>query len=100
MIRPFVFALSLAFAGLASAASILPPPPQVAAKAWFLVDAQSGRVLVEHNADQRLPPASLTKLMTSYVLAHELAQGRVSASDQVLIRPMPGPKIPYLPVPR
>jgi D-alanyl-D-alanine carboxypeptidase (penicillin-binding protein 5/6) len=85
MIRPFLIALSLAFAGLASAASILPPPPQVAAKAWFLVDAQSGRVLVEHNADQRLPPASLTKLMTSYVLSHELAEGRVSASDKVLI---------------
>jgi D-alanyl-D-alanine carboxypeptidase (penicillin-binding protein 5/6) len=49
------------------------------------MDAQSGRVLVEHNADERLPPASLTKLMTSYVLAHELAEGRVSESDEVLI---------------
>lgn len=85
MIRPFVFALSLAVAGLASAATILPAPPQIAAKSWFLMDAQSGHVLAEHNADQRLPPASLTKLMTSYVLSHELAEGRVSAADEVLI---------------
>ena len=49
------------------------------------MDAQSGHVLVERNADQPLPPASLTKLMTSYVLAYELAEGRVSVEDEVLI---------------
>jgi D-alanyl-D-alanine carboxypeptidase (penicillin-binding protein 5/6) len=85
MIRSIVFTLALTLAGLASAATILPPPPQVAARAWILMDAQSGRVLVEHNADERLPPASLTKLMTSYVLSHELADGRVSESDEVLV---------------
>jgi D-alanyl-D-alanine carboxypeptidase (penicillin-binding protein 5/6) len=85
MTRFLMLALGLALTGLSSAASILPPPPQVAAKAWLLMDAQSGRVLVEHNADQRLPPASLTKLMTSYVLSYELDQGRVSETDEVLI---------------
>jgi D-alanyl-D-alanine carboxypeptidase (penicillin-binding protein 5/6) len=85
MIRSIVFTLGLALTGLASAAAIVPPPPQVAARAWILMDAQSGHVLVEHNADERMPPASLTKLMTSYVLSHELAEGRVSESDEVLI---------------
>ena len=75
----------LLLAGLCHAASIVPAPPQVAASAYLLVDAASGAVLVEHNADQRLAPASLTKLMTSYVLAHELNQGTVSNDDQVLI---------------
>jgi D-alanyl-D-alanine carboxypeptidase (penicillin-binding protein 5/6) len=75
----------LLLAGLCHAASIVPAPPQVAASAYLLVDATSGAVLVEHNADQRLAPASLTKLMTSYVLAHELNQGTVSNDDQVLI---------------
>ncbi len=67
------------------AASILPPPPQVAGSAYFLIDAYSGRVIVEHNADVPLAPASLTKLMTGYVLSFELAAARVSDDDQVLI---------------
>ncbi len=67
----------------AKAATIVPSPPQLAAKAYLLIDAHSGAVLAEHNADVPLPPASLTKLMTSYVLATELASGRVSNSDLV-----------------
>jgi D-alanyl-D-alanine carboxypeptidase (penicillin-binding protein 5/6) len=67
------------------AASIVPSPPQLAAKAYFLVDAQSGAVLAEHNADMPLPPASLTKMMTSYVLAREITEGRISESDMVTV---------------
>jgi D-alanyl-D-alanine carboxypeptidase (penicillin-binding protein 5/6) len=66
-------------------ANIVPSPPQVAAKAYFLIDATSGAVLVEHNADIALPPASLTKMMTSYVLAGEISAGRVSNSDMVVV---------------
>jgi D-alanyl-D-alanine carboxypeptidase (penicillin-binding protein 5/6) len=68
-----------------AAATILPPPPKVAGQAWILLDARTGFVITEHNSDERMPPASLTKLMTSYVLAHELAQGRVSNDDMVPI---------------
>ena len=46
--------------------------PQPAAQAWLLVDYHSGRVLAEHHADQRREPASLTKLMTAYVLFKQL----------------------------
>ena len=77
---------TLIAAGLAHAApSIIPAPPQVSASSYILIDANSGRVITERNADERLPPASLTKLMTSYVLSYELEEGNVSNSDMVSI---------------
>lgn len=63
----------------------VPAPPQLNAKAWVLMDAASGSVLLESNPDQKLPPASLTKLMTSYVLSYELDAGRVHNEDMVNI---------------
>ncbi len=65
--------------------NLVPAPPSVAASGYLLMDADSGEVLIEHNADQRLPPASLTKLMTSYVLSYELERGQVSNQDLVTI---------------
>ena len=65
--------------------SLVPAPPAISASGYLLMDADSGEVLIEHNADERLPPASLTKLMTSYVLSYELEQGQVSNSDLVTI---------------
>lgn len=69
----------------AQAATIVPSPPQLSAKAYLLIDATSGEVLAEHNADMPLPPASLTKMMTSYLLAKEISEGRISESDTVTI---------------
>jgi len=66
-----------------SSAPIIPAPPQLAAEGYLLLDADTGRILVEHNSQQRLPPASLTKIMTSYVAAEELDQGTLSESDEV-----------------
>jgi len=63
----------------------IPDPPQLAAKGYLLVDHNSGRVLAEANADERLEPASLTKIMTAYVVFRELAGGNLSLGDQVLI---------------
>jgi D-alanyl-D-alanine carboxypeptidase (penicillin-binding protein 5/6) len=63
----------------------LPPPPELAAKSWVLMDAASGQVLVDQLGSQRLPPASLTKLMTSHVAALELQRGRLKETDLVLI---------------
>ncbi len=71
--------------GAWSQANLIPAAPGVAASAYLLMDANSGQVLIEHNADQRLPPASLTKLMTSYVLSYELERGEVSNDDMVTI---------------
>lgn len=63
----------------------VPAPPQIAASSYILMDASSGAVLVEHNADERLPPASLTKMMTSYIGSLELIEGRINEQDGVLI---------------
>ncbi|MDZ7783756.1 MAG: D-alanyl-D-alanine carboxypeptidase family protein [Halioglobus sp.] len=69
----------------AQAASMIPSPPQIDAVAWLLVDADSGAVLAEHNADVPLPPASLTKMMTSYILAREISEGQLSEDDMVVV---------------
>lgn len=65
--------------------TLIPAPPEIAASSYILMDAESGRVIVEHNSDERLPPASLTKMMTAYIAERELDQGRVSMDDQVTI---------------
>jgi len=72
---------------VASAASdpIIPAPPQLAASAYLLMEATTGKVLVDFNSGQRLPPASLTKMMTSYVAATELERGTISKADMVSI---------------
>src|SRR5690606_16199233 len=66
---------------------LIPAPPQVAASGYILMDADTGTVLIEHNADELLPPASLSKIMTVYIAASELAQGRINADDTVLVSP-------------
>ncbi|MEM8562548.1 MAG: D-alanyl-D-alanine carboxypeptidase family protein [Pseudomonadota bacterium] len=67
------------------AQDLVPSPPQINAAAYILVDAHSGAVLAEHNADMPLPPASLTKMMTAYVLAAEVEAGRINADDMVTV---------------
>lgn len=64
---------------------LIPAPPQLAATAYLLLDAETGKVLVEENADQQLPPASLTKMMTSYIVTEELDNDRISEQDLVNI---------------
>ncbi|SMF20687.1 D-alanyl-D-alanine carboxypeptidase (penicillin-binding protein 5/6) [Alteromonadaceae bacterium Bs31] len=64
---------------------IIPAPPQLSASAYLLIDADTGRVIVEHNADIPLPPASLTKMMTSYIVSEEIAAGRLKDTDLVRV---------------
>ena len=61
------------------------PAPSVAGEAWVLLDHATGRVLAGHNEREPRPPASLTKIMTGYVVAAEIAAGRVHEDDQVRI---------------
>ena len=80
-----VFSLLL-MSGQASAQAVLiPSPPQIAGSSWVLMDPLSGRVIMEHNSNERLPPASLTKMMTAYIVERELDEGRISMSDMVPI---------------
>lgn len=69
----------------ASEALPVPPPPEITATAWVLMDAASGNVLAGENIDQPLEPASITKVMTSYVIAAELAGGKVKRDDPVMM---------------
>ena len=63
----------------------VPPPPAINAKAWVVLDAASGNVLAGENQDMPLEPASITKVMTSYVIAAEMAGGKVKDTDQVMM---------------
>ncbi len=63
----------------------LPAPPQLAARSYILIDADSGVVLAEQNADTRVDPASITKLMTAYVVFHELRKGALSLNDVITV---------------
>ena len=75
-----------ACAALAAAApNFIPDPPSVSSKSYILMDAKVGAVLAMRDADEPLPPASLTKIMTSYVAAAELAAGRIALDDDVPI---------------
>ncbi|QGU88246.1 serine hydrolase [Erwinia sorbitola] len=62
-----------------------PAAPQIDAKAWVLMDYNSGKVLTESNADQRLDPASLTKMMASYVTGQALKAGKITNDDMVTV---------------
>lgn len=59
------------------------PAPEVDARAWVLMDFQTGWILAEGNPDQRIEPASLTKLMTAYLVFSALDNGSISLDDEV-----------------
>lgn len=68
-----------------SAEQMTPAAPQLAAKAYVLMEASSGQVLVDSNGDQRLPPASLTKLMSAYIATLEIKRGQIGENDPVTV---------------
>ena len=68
-----------------AAPAIIPRPPEIAATSYILLDAKTGQVLIEENADEALPPASLTKIMTAYVVTEEILSGNLALSDEVHI---------------
>lgn len=65
--------------------NLIPAAPQINASSYILMDAYSGEVIAEKNADERLDPASLTKMMTAYVAEYELGQGNIQMNDQVIV---------------
>lgn len=65
------------------AAVIVPAPPKINASSYLVMDYDTGKLLVSDNPDKRLEPASLTKIMTVYVAAHELAAGTIHMDDKV-----------------
>ena len=84
MLLPLLLTMGVAVPAQAAQA-LVPQPPQLAANAYILIDALTGKVIAETNADDVLAPASLTKMMTSYMLAYEVEAGHASLEDQVRI---------------
>lgn len=72
---------------MAYGALTTPPPPTIEAAAYILVDYNSHKVLASKDPDQRIDPASLTKMMTVYAIDHELKQGRLKLEEEVPISP-------------
>jgi penicillin-binding protein 6. Serine peptidase. MEROPS family S11 len=69
----------------AAAPIATPPPPKPVGTAWLLLDHTTGQVLAGENYDERVEPASITKVLTSYVLAAEQANGKIKPTDQVMM---------------
>ena len=83
-------ALAFAIAALAGplwaqpqASAVLPDPPAIAAEGYVLMDADTLKILAENNSREPLPPASLSKILTGYVVAVELEAERIDATDDV-----------------
>ena len=82
----FILTCLLLLADISFAApAIIPRPPEIAATSYILIDALTGQIIVEENADEPLPPASLTKIMTAYITVEEIMNGNLSLGDQVHI---------------
>ncbi len=69
----------------AQSASLVPQPPVIGAKSYLLIDGDSGAELASLNADERLAPASLTKLMTAYAIFRALDEGQIALDDLVTV---------------
>ena len=65
--------------------SFIPDPPSLNSTNYILMDSISGRILAEKGADERIEPASITKIMTGYVAVDQVDKGYVSLNDEVLI---------------
>ena len=78
---------SIAFtlSSFSHAATIIPSPPQMNAKGHILIDYTTGKVIAAGNEDTLLAPASLTKMMTSYIIGKELETGNITKNDKVKI---------------
>ena len=81
----FLVVLFVFLSPVSWAQPIIPAAPELAAKSWILIDANTGKVLTEYNSELQLPPASLTKLMTSYLVFEEISAGRLSLDEEVLV---------------
>jgi D-alanyl-D-alanine carboxypeptidase (penicillin-binding protein 5/6) len=84
MHRPLILFL-VCWLCIVPASAQVAPPPELGARAYILQDFHSGKILAEYNADEPVEPASLTKIMTAYVVFDSLAQGKISLDDTAVI---------------
>ncbi len=100
----FLSSVLLSVCSLSHAQTIIPSAPEVNAKGHILIDYTTGKVIAESNADILLAPASLTKMMTSYIIGKELVSGNINNDDIVKIsekawaKNYPGSSLMYIEV--
>lgn len=70
---------------IATAPIVIPNPPTISADAYILIDVNSGKIIAEKNSTKKLPPASLTKMMTLYVVSNSLNKNQIKLDDQVRV---------------
>jgi len=81
----FIFLLFLSSFLVHSRVSFIPDPPNLNAENYLLIDHRTQRILAEKGADERIEPASITKLMTGYVVADQINKGFIGLEDDVLV---------------
>lgn len=85
LLRPLLYLCLLLGGILRAAAADIPPLPDLPVRAHVLIDYHSGRVIASSHGDDRMEPASITKLMSAYVIYEALRDGKIKANDEVYI---------------
>jgi D-alanyl-D-alanine carboxypeptidase (penicillin-binding protein 5/6) len=70
---------------LVQAQSFLPPPPELDLRSYILIEPNTNTVIAEFNSDNQIEPASMTKVMTSYVIADQIDNDLIQLDDKVLV---------------
>lgn len=83
--KKLVLTIGVISISAAQAATVIPDAPKINAKGFILVDYNTGKVIASENADALLAPASLTKMMTSYIIGQEIKKGNLKETDMVPI---------------
>ena len=83
--RLLITFLIISLFGMNAGAAIVPAAPQIDGTAYLVMDYNSGRILAEKDIDKRIEPASLTKMMTAYVVTNEIEEGNIKMGDLVMI---------------
>ena len=81
----FTFLMLILLSFSVCSRQIIPSEPKINAKSWILIDATTGYVILESAADMRLPPASLAKMMTTYITSNEIKNGQLKPDDLISI---------------
>ena len=85
LVHQTLFLLFIILSTNIAAQNPVPKAPDLDGKAWILIDANTGFVIAENNADEPLPPASLAKMMTTYIAVKQIKQGTLRDYDEVLV---------------
>ena len=81
----FTFLMLILLSFSVCSRQIIPSEPKINAKSWILIDATTGFVILESAADMRLPPASLAKMMTTYITSNEIKNGQLKPDELITI---------------